>query len=300
MINDVCGAPRPMLDVAAEHGVPVVAMHMRGEPRTMQAAPHYDDVVGEVAEYLASRLEQARERGVSMIVDPGIGFGKTLEHNLSLLRGLDRLVALGAPVLVGVSRKSFLGKITGQPTASRVEATVAANVLAVSRGAHIVRVHDVAAHVRALAVADAVLPFPSGPTALPRQTEGLHVEGLVLESRIGVLASERQTPQGLIATIEVDVASPSTSGEAIDVASDEAALAGRLDYVELATVARQCAVEREWRLVESLAAEIAKRVERRGLDEGVDVRRVRVKIVKSAVAELVGAGAVGVEVVISR
>lgn len=162
IVNDVTalrGDPR-MVSVVAGAGCPVVLMHMLGEPKTMQKAPHYDDVVREVREFLAGRAEYAVKAGVrpeNIILDPGIGFGKTLEHNLALLKRLDILVDLGYPVLVGASRKRFLGKITGaEAAADRIAATVATTVLAYERGASLFRVHDVRANRDALAVAEAV------------------------------------------------------------------------------------------------------------------------------------------------
>ena len=163
LVNDVtAGRGDPdLLPLVAERGAGICLVHMRGDPRTMQADPRYADVVGEVAAFLQERAAFAIARGVAperIQVDPGIGFGKTLEHNLELLRRLDEIAALGFPVVVGVSRKSFLGALTGrQAPASRVAATVAANVLAFERGGRIFRVHDVAATVDALKVATASL-----------------------------------------------------------------------------------------------------------------------------------------------
>ena len=162
VVNDVSALRRDpgMPDVVADAGCPVILMHMLGEPKTMQRDPHYDDVVREVRDFLAGRAERAVAVGVeeeNIILDPGIGFGKTLEHNLALLRHLDSLVELGFPVLVGASRKTFIGKITGVEEArERVFGTVAANVIACARGATFFRVHDVRANREALAVARAV------------------------------------------------------------------------------------------------------------------------------------------------
>jgi dihydropteroate synthase len=163
IVNDVSalrGDPR-MADKVAEARCPVILMHMLGEPKTMQRHPRYDDVVREVRDFLAGRAERAVAAGVEeekIILDPGIGFGKTLEHNLALLRHLDSLVELGFPVLVGASRKTFIGKITGVNEArDRIFGSVAANVIACSRGATFFRVHDVRANKEALAVAWAVL-----------------------------------------------------------------------------------------------------------------------------------------------
>ena len=160
-VNDVTalGDPR-MAGLMAERGCPIILMHMLGEPKSMQQHPRYEDVVREVRDFLAERAQQAIRAGVQLeniILDPGIGFGKTPEHNLRLLKRLDSLVELGFPVLVGVSRKSFLGKITGsEDPKSRLFGTVAANVLAYERGASLFRVHDVRANKEALAVAAAI------------------------------------------------------------------------------------------------------------------------------------------------
>lgn len=163
IINDVTafrGDPE-MVGVVAEAGCPVVLMHMLGEPKTMQKNPYYGDVVREVREFLAERAARAGEAGVAqdkIILDPGIGFGKTLEHNLTLLKNLGAIAELGYPVLVGVSRKRFIGGITGAEAArDRVSGTVAANVLAYQRGASLFRVHDVRANREALEVAEAIL-----------------------------------------------------------------------------------------------------------------------------------------------
>ena len=162
IVNDVsAGRDDPqMLPLVAERGVPVVLMHMLGRPKTMQADPHYADVVGEVRSFLAERIGAAVAAGVPKdhcIVDPGIGFGKLLGHNLSLLAGIGELASLGCPVLVGPSRKRFIGELTGQKDATmRVSGTVAACLSARQRGASIFRVHDVGELSRALTVAAAI------------------------------------------------------------------------------------------------------------------------------------------------
>ncbi|MDP9487221.1 MAG: dihydropteroate synthase [Actinomycetota bacterium] len=162
IINDVTalgGDPR-MAGLVAERRCPVVLMHMLGEPKTMQENPHYDDVVREVRDYLAAKAEEAISAGVdpaNVILDPGIGFGKTMKHNLELLDRLETLVELGFPVLVGTSRKGFLGKITGsEDPKARVFGTVATSVMSYERGATLFRVHDVRANREALEVAAAV------------------------------------------------------------------------------------------------------------------------------------------------
>ena len=163
LVNDVTalrGDPE-LAGVVADADAYVCLMHMQGEPRTMQAAPHYDDVVGDVLAFLEQRVAFAVERGVRearICVDPGIGFGKTPDQNLELLRRLDELGALGLPVLVGVSRKSTLGKVLGDAGATRgsLAASLAAAVSAFERGAAMIRAHDVRQTVEALAVAAAV------------------------------------------------------------------------------------------------------------------------------------------------
>ena len=160
MINDVSALAAPgALETVARSDVAVCLMHMQGEPRTMQANPSYRDVVTEVGAFLAERAATCRAAGIApdrIVIDPGFGFGKTVGHNLELLRQLDRIAALGYPVLAGWSRKSMLGRITGRPVEERLAASLAAALIAVQRGAKIVRVHDVAATRDALAVLDAV------------------------------------------------------------------------------------------------------------------------------------------------
>ena len=163
LVNDVTalrGDPR-IASVIQEAACPVILMHMQGEPKTMQKDPHYEDVVREVRDFLAERAEYVVAAGIrpeNVILDPGIGFGKNLDHNLDLLRNLDAIVDLGFPVLIGASRKSFMEKITGvQEARDRVSGTVATTVLAYERGATFFRVHDVRANREALAVAEAVL-----------------------------------------------------------------------------------------------------------------------------------------------
>jgi dihydropteroate synthase len=162
MLNDITAlSDERMAELAVQQQVPVVLMHMQGTPATMQAEPHYDDVVAEVREFLVARCEKAARLGIPrerLFIDPGIGFGKTLEHNLLLLRNLDKLVATGFRVLVGTSRKGFIGTLTGRDKpADRVFGTAATVALSVAAGASIVRVHDVAEMVDVVKVAKAVV-----------------------------------------------------------------------------------------------------------------------------------------------
>ncbi|MEN3951586.1 dihydropteroate synthase [Iodidimonas sp. SYSU 1G8] len=162
ILNDVSAltADPGSLPVAAASGAPVVLMHALGDPRTMQDDPRYDDVVGEVHDYLAARIETCVSAGIArdrLIVDPGIGFGKTLEHNLALLRSLGRFHALGCPLLLGVSRKSFIGRLAGGvPADARLAGSLAGALAGVLHGVHILRVHDVADTRQAIAVWQAI------------------------------------------------------------------------------------------------------------------------------------------------
>jgi dihydropteroate synthase len=162
LVNDVTalrGDPA-MAEVIATAGADCCLMHMLGEPRTMQRDPRYGDVVSEIKAFLEARLSDAVAAGVAeerILLDPGIGFGKTTEHNLELLRRLDEIVALGRPVVIGTSRKSFLGKITARPVEDRIAATIATNLVAYERGARVFRVHDVAPIHDALAITAATV-----------------------------------------------------------------------------------------------------------------------------------------------
>ncbi|PBP55928.1 MULTISPECIES: dihydropteroate synthase [Pseudomonas syringae group] len=148
LINDVRALQRPgALEAAASTGLPVCLMHMLGEPGTMQNDPHYDDLVGEVCAFLAERMKQCVAAGIGqqqIILDPGFGFAKTLEHNLSLFKHMQALHALGRPLLVGVSRKSMIGAVLGRPVDQRLSGGLALAALAMAKGARILRVHDVA------------------------------------------------------------------------------------------------------------------------------------------------------------
>jgi dihydropteroate synthase len=177
LVNDVTalrGDPA-MAGLVAARGVQCCLMHMLGEPRTMQNDPHYEDVVSDVKAFLEERMAFAVSCGVTeerILLDPGIGFGKTPEHNLQLLARVDELVALGRPVVIGTSRKSFLGRITGRSVDDRLAATIATNVLAYERGARVFRVHDVAPVRDALVIAGATVRrrWPTTPTTSTTRT----------------------------------------------------------------------------------------------------------------------------------
>jgi dihydropteroate synthase len=162
IVNDVTAlrAEPELAGLCAERGCDVVLMHMLGDPRTMQEDPTYDDVVDDVKAFLAGRIEFAIAEGIDeerIWADPGIGFGKTVEHNLELLRRLGELAELGRPIVVGTSRKSFIGKLTGAPVERRLGGTIASSVLAFANGAEVLRVHDVGPVREALTVAEAIL-----------------------------------------------------------------------------------------------------------------------------------------------
>jgi len=162
IVNDVTAlrGDGDMAALCAERGATVVLMHMVGDPRTMQDEPRYEDVVGEVKAFLSERIEAALAAGIDeekIWVDPGIGFGKTLEHNVELLRGLGELRELGRPLVIGASRKSFIGKIDGSRVEERIGGSIATAVLAAANGADVLRVHDVAETAQALRVAAAIL-----------------------------------------------------------------------------------------------------------------------------------------------
>jgi len=161
MINDVSGLRDPeMLEAAVDLDLPVVIMHMLGEPKTMQRDIHYEDVMGDIALYLNDRIQAALEAGLkekNIIVDPGIGFGKELRHNLDIIMRLRELTCLGRPIMIGPSRKTFIGKVLGLPSHQRMEGTLAALVASVLNGADLVRVHDIKESLRVCRMADALL-----------------------------------------------------------------------------------------------------------------------------------------------
>lgn len=158
IINDITGLKnQAMIGLASELKVPVVVMHMKGEPKNMQQNPYYGDVVKEIKDFLRDKILKAKNAGIKdIIVDPGIGFGKTTEHNLQILRRLNEFSELGCPIMVGPSRKSFIGNITGLKVDERLEGTLASAAIAAMNGANIVRAHDVKACKRAVQIADAI------------------------------------------------------------------------------------------------------------------------------------------------
>lgn len=166
LINDVRALQRPgAIQAAAQSGLPVCLMHMQGQPENMQQAPHYRDVVAEVVDFLEQRAKTCLQAGIGvdqLLVDPGFGFGKTLQHNWQLLNQMERLEQLGAPLLVGISRKSMIGTVLDKPVNDRLYGSLAAAVLALTKGAWILRVHDVAATQDAVSVYRAMQEMPAG------------------------------------------------------------------------------------------------------------------------------------------
>ena len=159
IVNDISGFTfdPEMPSVVAEAGASAVLMHIKGTPKTMQVDPTYDDLLGEVSEFLQNGLARGRQMGINqMMVDPGIGFGKRQEHNLRLIKGLSNFKSLGYPILIGPSRKSFIGNILNLPVEERIEGSIAASVACILYGANILRVHDVKEAKRAALVADAI------------------------------------------------------------------------------------------------------------------------------------------------
>ncbi|MXZ39341.1 MAG: dihydropteroate synthase [Holophagales bacterium] len=288
MINDISGAGEAMLEVAARHGAPVIAMHMRGEPRTMQRAPRYDDVVAEIRDYLAERVATGRRFGVDVLVDPGIGFGKTLKHNLDLLANLRELKQIGAPVVLGASRKSFLDRLLGGVAVEdRLAGTLAVNGWAAALDVvDVLRVHDVTEH-RQLAESIGVL---RRYRRVPAPRRRVLARGIPCRCRIGVTARERSAPQDLVVDVEVNMA-PAALG-----APD--ALRETKDYAEIADLAQAVAAGGEYRLVETLAERIAVAVAGPADDQETRKRieSLRVRVLKPGAARELGVAEVGAEI----
>jgi len=172
IINDISALRKDpeMLGLAVEKNTPVILMHMRGSPKTMQFKPYYDDVLSELHTFFEQRIGHAVENGLSrekIIIDPGIGFGKRLQDNLTLIRNLNSFSTLDQPILIGISRKSFIGKILGLPANDRVEGSIASAIISVLQGAHILRVHDVTAIKRAVLMVETIMNEDKGGRISP-------------------------------------------------------------------------------------------------------------------------------------
>jgi dihydropteroate synthase len=269
-VNDVTAltGDGEMAGVVAAAGADLCLMHMQGTPLTMQDDPRYDDVVGEVGAYLAARVAAARAAGIAperICVDPGIGFGKTVEHNLALLAGLPRLrAAAGAAVLVGVSRKGFLGRLTGDPDGDRLPATLAAGLAAAHNGAFMLRVHDVRAHAQALAVRRAITE-----AAAPERAVEIAVDGLAVFAYHGALEAERELGQRFYLDLRL---TPSS-----ERACDTDDVRDAVHYGEVAVRVRELAEGGPYALLERLGDVVAATL----LAE-FPLRRVTVRIRKPA------------------
>ena len=195
ILNDINGLRDPdMIQVAAQAGVPVIIMHMQGKPKTMQENPVYTDVVTDINNFFVDRIAAAHAAGIQeIIIDPGIGFGKTLDHNLEIFRRLREFSSLACPILMGPSRKSFIGKITGLDVADRLEGTIAAVTISILNGASIVRVHDVKECKRAAMIADAVV------------MDSIILNGMHVQCHLGITEEERVQAQEVIVDLRLSV-----------------------------------------------------------------------------------------------
>ena len=261
LINDISGLGAEMLEVASSHRSPCVVMHMAGRPKTMQSAPHYDDVVAEVLDFLAERVERARKAGV-----------KTLDHNLDLLRGLGAFQDL-APLLVGISRKSMLGALTGAETSQRLPATLATSAMALDKGASVLRVHDVAAHRQLLQVRGGCLGFEiENPDPPNSDIAWVHLGGIEASLHLGVPAKERAHAQTVTIDLDVELEEARRAADSDDIEHT-------VDYARIPDLVRSLCAERPVRLLESLAQRLADRVL-----EGTSARSVRVRLHKPGAA----------------
>ncbi|MBI5134638.1 dihydropteroate synthase, partial [Candidatus Uhrbacteria bacterium] len=281
IINDISGLRDPrMVAVAVAAKAPVIIMHMQGSPKTMQKEPQYTNVVEEIKEFFRTRIAAARAAGITDItIDPGIGFGKTLEHNLIILKNLGAFKDLGCSLLVGTSRKSFIGALTGGlPTTERLEGTLASIAIAVFNGADIVRVHDVKAARRAVQVSSAIAGALS---------DTIFLRGLVTSCYIGISQQERTAPQDVSVDVEVSMDTRS--------AAKSVQLAQTIDYSNLRHTVMEVCASRPWTLVEELAQEIADRVL-----ADTRIQAVTVRVGKPQVAGQWKSKDVGVEITRSR
>ena len=286
LINDVGGLGDPaMREVCAEAGVPAVAMHMRGEPRTMQDDPRYGDVVAEVEAFLLERAEAAEAAGVpSVLLDPGWGFGKRDEHNLALLRALPRLAATGRPVLIGASRKGSIGRWADEPDPVRRDpGSHVVHLEAARLGAAILRVHDVAGQRQALAVRAALDAGRSRvAAAAPASADRIVLEGMAFHGYHGVFPEEARFGARFVVDLELHVELP-----------EEDDLAATIDYARVYDLVAGEVTGRRYRLIEALASAIAARV--LDLDARIATVTVRVHkphaplpgVVRDVVAEVV-------------
>lgn len=270
LVNDVNGLrDREMRAVCAEVGVPAVAVHMRGTPRTMQDAPRYRDVVAEVEAFLNERAQEAEAAGVpSVAIDPGWGFGKRDEDNLALLRAIPRFAASGLPVLIGASRKGSIGRWGGESEPSRRDpGSYVVHLAAALAGAALLRVHDVDGHRQALAVQEAlaVQGVPAAATLRPSGRDRIVLEGLAFHGYHGVFDEEARFGARFEVDVEMRVDLP---------ASDE--LAATVDYARVYELVAREVTGTRYRLIEALANAISERV----LSADARVHEVTVRVHK--------------------
>jgi dihydroneopterin aldolase len=287
-VNDVTAFRHDpdLAGLVADRGVDCCLMHMLGEPRTMQDDPRYDDVVSDVKAFLEERLAAAVAAGIAeerIQLDPGIGFGKTLEHNLELLRRLDEIVAIGRPVVLGTSRKAFIGKLTGREPAERVPGTVATCVIGFERGARVFRVHDVAPSpmgwpwrlLRSCRMAgddpdpyededDEDLSDDEDDEEGPDVGVTVEIVGLSLYTHHGVSPAEREIGQRLVLDVRFDVGEPDA------LITDR--VEDTVDYGEVCQVIALIAQQRSYRTLERLCAVIADRLASQFGAESVTVK----------------------------
>ena len=273
ILNDVCGLRDPeMCQVAARRQSPVVLMHMLGTPQTMQREISYNDVVDDLKSFFERRVREAEDAGVrEIMIDPGIGFGKTVEHNLEVLRRLEEFTTLGRPLLVGPSRKSFIGAVTGRPVDDRVDGTIAALVIASMRGADVVRVHDVGRVKQALMVAGRRSPnvrSRGGGVSRMKSFDKVILRDVRARAKVGVSEQERAEPQDVLFDVELHL-DLAPAGAADDLSLTP-------DYVEVPAVLRRTAGERPYHLLETMAEAVAS-----GLLRGFGPERVMVRVRKA-------------------
>jgi len=259
IVNDISGLRNDkMIEVVAKYGVKVIVMHMLGEPKTMQDNIDYDDVILDIKKFLKERIEKAKLSGIKdIVIDPGIGFGKTVENNLEILRRLKEFKALGCPILVGASRKSFIGKITGLDVDERLEGTIAANVIAVMNGAEILRVHDVKECKRAIQIAEAIIDD---------NKDKIIIKDSKFMCNVGVEEEERKDKQEIIVDIELyhDLGK---AGKSDDINKT-------INYSDVIKLVSGV-VEGEHKLIESMAEDIAK-----AILNNYDVEEVKISVKK--------------------
>ena len=254
MVNDVTGfTDSKMRAVVGRAHAGAIVMHMQGTPKSMQENPHYADVVAEVKAFLKQQAHKVHAAGASgILIDPGIGFGKTLEHNVALLSRLDEFADLGYPVCVGVSRKRFLGQLTGEPAAeNRLEGTLAAISTCVLRGASVLRVHDVSECRKVMEVA-----FAMKSNEASQSRDEIRVQGILISANVGILEKEKRKAQPLIVNVvaSLDLTKAAASHSVSDT----------VDYRRIVRVVEKVAASRHWPLLEGLAEQLAKDIKALG------------------------------------